>query len=62
MLLPNFFQVMFLLREPLVVLEGAALADENTEVHYIVACFVLHTVDAELVELVIDNLSFQIGD
>ena len=60
MLLPYLFQVVLLLGEPLVVLESATFAHENTEVHHIVTGFVLHAVDAELVELVFSHLLSQV--
>ena len=62
MLLPYLLQVVLLLGEPLVVLESATFAHENTEIHHIVTGFVLHAVDAELVELVFSHLLSQVRD
>lgn len=59
---PYLFQVVLLLWKPLVVLESATFAHENTEVHHKVTGFVLHAVDAELVELVFSHLLSQVRD
>ena len=44
------------------MLESATFAHENTEVHHKVTGFVLHAVDAELVELVFSHLLSQVRD
>lgn len=62
MFLPYLLQVVLLLGEPFVMLESATFAHENTEVHYIVTSFILHAVDAELVELVFGHLLCQVRD
>ncbi len=61
MLSPNILQVVLLHREPLVVLKGAYLADEDAVIHYVVRGFVLHTVYAKFIEFVVNNLLGKVG-
>ena len=56
MFLPYLLQVVLLLREPLVVLKSTTFAHEYTKVQHEVTGFVLHTIDAEFVELVLGHL------
>jgi hypothetical protein len=59
--LPNFLQVVLLLRKPFVVLEGTYIADEDSVLHHKVRRLPLHAVDAELVELVFEYFLVEVS-
>ena len=62
MLSENLFHVVLVHGEPVVVTSRTFVANENAKVHYPVSTLLLHAVQTEIVEFVLTNFHYKIGN